>query len=164
MMLTKFEAELRLNDADTYASMRRRMRSMLTAAERFRQHGRNKNAGVYAALMAALYEINERMQLAYDLTQDCDEGDRVGKLCRAELHHYYPIIRRMYDQFASSRLLEPSEVTESTMEGAVREAAQRDRDNPVLVWAHDDDCTVDHIPNGPRSRRKNCPTPEEWED
>lgn len=166
MTLTKFEAELRLDEDGMYASMRRRIDAMELAARRFRDYGKNKNAGVHAALMAALYEIDERMQMAYvmSLRGEDEEDSPVTRMFRAELHHYYPIIRKMYDQFAMSRLLEPSEVTESTMEGAIRESYQRDRDNPVLVYAHDEGCTIDHIANGPKSRRKNCPTPEEWDD
>jgi hypothetical protein len=164
MTLTKFEAELRLNDDDMYASMKRRVESMIMAAERHQEGGKNKNAGIHAALMTTLYEIDKRMRMAYALSLGSTDQNRVAVLYGAELRAYYPIIRKMYDQFAASRLLQPSEVTESTMEGHLREIRQRERDNPIMVYAHDEGCTIDHIPNGPRSNRKNCPTPEEWDD
>lgn len=165
MTLTKFEAELLLRGDERHESYRRRLKSMLMAATRFREWGKNKNAGIHGALMAALYEIDERFRMAhYGSMAHPENDDRLGQHYRAELGHYYPIIHRMYDVFAMSRLLEPSEVTESTMDSALREANQRERDNPVMVWAHDEGCTVDHTPNGPKSRRKNCPTPKEWDD
>jgi cytosine/adenosine deaminase-related metal-dependent hydrolase len=164
MTLTKFEAELRLNEDDMYESMRRRMKSMLTAAHRFIRSGKSKNAGVVAALTAALYEIDDRMEVARSLSVTGPRGDRVADMGRRELCNYYPIIRKMYDQFAAFRLLQPHEVTESTMDSALREERQRERNNPVLVYAHDEGCTIDHTPNGPNGSRKNCPTPEEWDE
>lgn len=164
MTLTKFEAELRLDAEETYKSMKRRLDSMTMAAQRHQQWGKNKNAGIHGALMTALREIDERVRMAHIMGLGREDNDPVSRMYRTELNAYYPVIRRMYDVFVMSRLLEPSEVTESTMEGGIREASQRVRDNPVTVWAHDDGCTVDHIPRGPGARYKNCPTAEEWDE
>lgn len=174
VVYTKQELEARMSDDELYRSMQRRMDSMKMAANRFREWGKNRNAGIWGALMDALYEIDERMRYAHilglryepkgDGSPQADSHCRIAALHEAQLNAHYPVIRRMYDAFADSRLLEPSEVTEATREGDARERARRDRDNPVLVYAHDSDCTIDHIANGPKGRRKNCPTPEEWDE
>lgn len=158
--MTKGEIENQMSGAERFEAMQRRVDSMIKAIMRFRAYRKNKNEGVVAALQVTLWEINDRMRMAWLMG-----GDRDSPLFRGELLAYYTLVRRMYDEFAESRLLEPSEVTESTQASETRERAQRNRDNPILVWAHDDDCTVDHNPRKPTfDGSKRCPTPEEWDD
>ena len=162
--LTKGELENQASFEERHNSMERRVDSMIAAVYRFQRTGRSKNAGVVRALSAALFEIEQRMEMAWVMS--LNEGT-VGQMGRTELSHYYPIIRRMYDVFAESRLLEPREVTESTQEGDLREMRQRDRDNPIMVYAHEPDCALDHIPRRPghyNNYPKRCPDPATWEE
>jgi hypothetical protein len=176
---TKQELELRMSEEELFESMRRRLETMQAALRRRRTWRKNKTEGVLITVLETLWEIDERMGIAYalshrlDVAPDADEKtvrqtkthNVLAGIYGAELQTGYRILRRMYDAMAGSRLLEPSEVTESTREGAIREMNQRDRDNPVMVWAHAAHCpeSVDHIAPKPRGRHV-CPkTWEEWD-
>jgi hypothetical protein len=169
--MTQGEIERNANDLELYLSMRRRIDAMEKALSDLGLWGRNRNTGVMAAMRNALHEISDRTLVAFagSVRDETDFPGAVGgagigvTMARAELRAYYGILRAMYESFAAYRLIEPSDVTEATREGELADGRKRDRNNPPLVYAHDPDCTVDHTPNGPKSRRKNCPTPEEWD-
>jgi hypothetical protein len=164
--MTQGEVERQANDAEQYASMRRRIKTMEEALRKLGFWGRNRNAGVMAAMRNMLHEVDQRMMASYfgSVVPEETAAGKVGvTMANAELRAYYGILRAMYESFAAYRLIDPSDVTEATLEGELADIRKRDRDNPPLVYAHDPDCTVDHTPNGPKIHRKNCPTPEEWD-
>jgi hypothetical protein len=164
--MTQGEIERNANDLELYLSMRRRIDAMDKALSNLGLWGRSRNTGVMAAMRNALHEISDRTLVAFagSVRDETDEARSIGvTMANAELRAYYGILRAMYESFAAYRLIDPSDVTEATREGELADGRKRDRNNPPLVYAHDPDCTVDHTPNGPKSRRKNCPTPEEWD-
>lgn len=163
--MTQGEIERNANDLELYLSMRRRIDAMEKGLSDLGLWGRGRNTGVMAAMRNVLHEISDRTLAAFagSVRDEVDGGHGVaGTMARAELRAYYGVLRAMYESFAAYRLIEPSNVTEATREGELADGKKRNRDNPPLVYAHDEGCTVDHIANGPKSRRKNCPTPEEW--